>query len=81
MSYPNIINISAMEDVYGLLDCVDLLISDYSSLFIDVLPLNVPINFYRFDKTIINKTAATCITTPAQWPISALKALRLQGNG
>ena len=49
--FANIINISAMEDVYGLLDCVDLLITDYSSLFIDVLPLNIPINFYRFDKT------------------------------
>lgn len=48
--YPNIINISAMEDVYGLLDCVDLLITDYSSLFIDVLPLYIPVSFYLFDK-------------------------------
>ena len=48
--FANIINISAMEDVYGLLDCVDLLITDYSSLFIDVLPLKIPVSFYRFDK-------------------------------
>ena len=47
--FANIINISAMEDVYGLLDSVDLLITDYSSLFIDVLPLNIPVSFYRFD--------------------------------
>ncbi len=47
--FANIINISAMEDVYGLLDGVDLLITDYSSLFIDVLPLNIPVSFYRFD--------------------------------
>ncbi|PKG56619.1 CDP-glycerol glycerophosphotransferase family protein [Shewanella sp. GutDb-MelDb] len=49
-SLPNILNISAMEDVYGILHEVDMLITDYSSLFIDVLPLNIPICFYRFDK-------------------------------
>lgn len=48
--YPNIINISTMGDVYGLLGNVDLLITDYSSLFIDVLPLNIPVSFYLFDK-------------------------------
>ncbi|GIU24605.1 CDP-glycerol glycerophosphotransferase family protein [Shewanella sp. MBTL60-007] len=49
-SYPNIINISQLEDVYGFLQEVDLLITDYSSLFIDALPLNTPICFYRFDE-------------------------------
>lgn len=48
--YPNIINISPLEDVYGFLQDVDLLITDYSSLFIDALPLNTPICFYRFDE-------------------------------
>ena len=49
--FANIINITTMEDVYGLLDSIDLLVTDYSSLFIDVLPLNIPVSFYRFDKT------------------------------
>ncbi|MCL1049542.1 CDP-glycerol glycerophosphotransferase family protein [Shewanella abyssi] len=49
-SFANILNISTMEDVYGILHEVDLLITDYSSLFIDALPLNIPLCFYRFDK-------------------------------
>ncbi|GIU36901.1 CDP-glycerol glycerophosphotransferase family protein [Shewanella schlegeliana] len=49
-SYANIINISQFEDVYGFLQDVDLLITDYSSLFIDALPLKTPICFYRFDE-------------------------------
>ncbi|MEZ9597040.1 CDP-glycerol glycerophosphotransferase family protein [Shewanella sp. 10N.261.52.F9] len=48
--YANIINISHFEDVYGFLQQVELLITDYSSLFIDALPLNTPICFYRFDE-------------------------------
>ncbi|WP_259650810.1 MULTISPECIES: CDP-glycerol glycerophosphotransferase family protein [unclassified Shewanella] len=48
--YANIINISHLGDVYGFLQQVDLLITDYSSLFIDALPLNTPICFYRFDE-------------------------------
>ncbi|ABZ76070.1 CDP-glycerol:poly(glycerophosphate) glycerophosphotransferase [Shewanella halifaxensis HAW-EB4] len=49
-SYVNIINISQFEDVYGFLKDVDQLITDYSSLFIDALPLGTPICFYRFDE-------------------------------
>ncbi|MGS0828022.1 CDP-glycerol glycerophosphotransferase family protein [Shewanella sp. 0m-8] len=49
-SYANIINITPLEDVYSLLHLVDLLITDYSSLFIDVLPQGTPICFYRFDE-------------------------------
>ncbi|QQX81828.1 CDP-glycerol glycerophosphotransferase family protein [Shewanella sp. KX20019] len=49
-SFANILNISTMEDVYGILHEVDLLITDYSSLFIDALPLDIPLCFYRFDK-------------------------------
>ncbi|WP_108947085.1 CDP-glycerol glycerophosphotransferase family protein [Shewanella halifaxensis] len=46
----NIVNISNLEDVYGILQQIDLLITDYSSLFIDVLPLGTGICFYRFDE-------------------------------
>ncbi|MEL4430654.1 CDP-glycerol glycerophosphotransferase family protein [Shewanella mangrovisoli] len=48
-AYPNVLDISDWDDVYGILHRVDLLITDYSSLFIDVLPLEIPVLFYRFD--------------------------------
>ncbi len=47
--YPNIIDISARDDVYDLLHAINLLITDYSSLFIDILPLNAEIAFFQFD--------------------------------
>lgn len=50
--YPNIIDISQRDDVYDLLHSIDLLVTDYSSLFIDVLTLNIPIVFFQFDKLI-----------------------------
>ncbi|MFB2727233.1 CDP-glycerol glycerophosphotransferase family protein [Shewanella mangrovisoli] len=46
---PNVLDISDWDDVYGILHRVDLLITDYSSLFIDILPLEIPVLFYRFD--------------------------------
>ncbi|WP_299009801.1 CDP-glycerol glycerophosphotransferase family protein [uncultured Shewanella sp.] len=48
--HPHIIDISQWEDVYPMLQEIDLLITDYSSLFIDVFQYQVPIIFYRFDK-------------------------------
>lgn len=48
-AYPNVLDISDWDDVYGILHRVDLLITDYSSLFIDILPLEIPVIFYRFD--------------------------------
>ncbi|WP_298775767.1 CDP-glycerol glycerophosphotransferase family protein [uncultured Shewanella sp.] len=48
--YNNVLDISHWEDVYSILGSVDLLITDYSSLFIDALQYNVPVIFYRFDK-------------------------------
>ncbi|WP_299490249.1 CDP-glycerol glycerophosphotransferase family protein [uncultured Shewanella sp.] len=48
--FDNIIDISQWEDVYPILEGIDLLITDYSSLFIDVFQYRVPIIFYRFDK-------------------------------
>lgn len=50
--YDNIIDISQWEDVYPILDSIDLLITDYSSLFIDVFQYQTPIIFYRFDKNM-----------------------------
>ncbi|MFB2647283.1 CDP-glycerol glycerophosphotransferase family protein [Shewanella mangrovisoli] len=47
--YPNVLDMSDWDDVYGILHRIDLLITDYSSLFIDVLPLEIPVIFYRFD--------------------------------
>ena len=48
--YPHIIDISQREDVYDLLPQLALLISDYSSLYIDALLFDVPLVFYRFDQ-------------------------------
>lgn len=48
--YPNIIDISSWQDVYSILHDVDLLITDQSSLFIDLLLYRVPILFYRFNQ-------------------------------
>ncbi|WP_394146949.1 CDP-glycerol glycerophosphotransferase family protein [Shewanella atlantica] len=48
--YPNILDISSWQDVYGILHEVDLLITDQSSLFIDLLLHRVPILFYRFNR-------------------------------
>jgi len=48
--YPNIIDISSWQDVYSILHEVDLLITDQSSLFIDLLLHRVPILFYRFNQ-------------------------------
>ncbi|MCK8043292.1 CDP-glycerol glycerophosphotransferase family protein [Shewanella sp. 1CM18E] len=50
VDFPNIVNISHLEDVYGILGQIHLLITDYSSLFIDALPLDTAICFYRFDE-------------------------------
>ena len=50
--HPHIIDISQWEDVYPMIQDIDLLITDYSSLFIDVFQYQVPIIFYRFDKAI-----------------------------
>ena len=48
--YSNIIDISHWEDVYNILQDVDLLITDQSSLFIDLLLHQVPILFYSFEQ-------------------------------
>ncbi|MCH4293905.1 CDP-glycerol glycerophosphotransferase family protein [Shewanella sp. 3B26] len=49
-SHPQIVDISSREDVYDLLPELSLLISDYSSLYIDALLFDVPLAFYRFDE-------------------------------
>ncbi|RTR36775.1 CDP-glycerol glycerophosphotransferase family protein [Shewanella canadensis] len=48
--YPNIIDISSWQDVYSTLHEVNLLITDQSSLFVDLLLYRVPILFYRFNQ-------------------------------
>ncbi len=48
--YTNIVDISHWEDVYSILQEVDLLITDQSSLFVDLLLHQVPIFFYSFEQ-------------------------------
>tara|TARA_R110001599_G_scaffold210020_2_gene407257 strand:- start:1891 stop:3108 length:1218 start_codon:yes stop_codon:yes gene_type:complete len=49
VSFQNIILYPANKDVYPLFRYVDLMITDYSSIYIDFLLLNRPVLFYCFD--------------------------------
>ncbi|MCT7942584.1 CDP-glycerol glycerophosphotransferase family protein [Shewanella holmiensis] len=49
--YPHIINITFWDDIYGILEKIDLLITDYSSIYIDALQYPCDIAFFLFDKT------------------------------
>ncbi|WP_434926645.1 CDP-glycerol glycerophosphotransferase family protein [Shewanella sp. HL-SH2] len=48
--YPNIINVTFWDDIYGILEKIDLLITDYSSIYIDALQYPCDIAFFLFDK-------------------------------
>ncbi|WP_351074832.1 CDP-glycerol glycerophosphotransferase family protein [Shewanella sp. CAL98-MNA-CIBAN-0140] len=48
--YPNIINITEWDDIYGIINKIDLLITDYSSIYIDALQYKCDIAFFPFDK-------------------------------
>lgn len=48
--YPNIINITHWDDIYGIINKIDLLITDYSSIYIDALQYKCNIAFFPFDK-------------------------------
>lgn len=55
--YPNIVDISHWEDVYSILQEVNLLITDQSSLFVDLLLHQTPILFYSFEQDNMNDKA------------------------
>jgi CDP-glycerol glycerophosphotransferase len=48
--FDRIIDISDRDDVYDILPHLDLMISDYSSLYIDALKFDIPILFYTYDE-------------------------------
>ncbi|MBT1442991.1 CDP-glycerol glycerophosphotransferase family protein [Shewanella sp. JM162201] len=47
--YKGIEDISHREDIYDLLPALSLLITDYSSIYIDALKYDIPLAFYRGD--------------------------------
>ncbi|WP_144209708.1 CDP-glycerol glycerophosphotransferase family protein [Shewanella donghaensis] len=58
--YDNIINISDWQDTYEIIDDVDLLITDYSSLYIDMLQTKAGIIFYQFDQLEYQTDSRQC---------------------
>jgi len=49
IQYSNIVNIQAQTDIYSFLGMVDLLITDYSSIYTDFMLLNRPVVAFHFD--------------------------------
>lgn len=49
VGYENIVSISKNMDIYPFLDQIDILITDYSSIYFDYLLLDRPILFYPYD--------------------------------
>ena len=49
IQYSNIVNIQAQTDIYSFLRMVDLLITDYSSIYTDFMLLNRPVVAFHFD--------------------------------
>jgi CDP-glycerol glycerophosphotransferase len=66
--FERIIDISDRDDIYDILPNLDLMISDYSSLYIDALNFDIPIIFYTYDESFYikqcRKTYAYADTLP-----------------
>ncbi|WP_285164823.1 CDP-glycerol glycerophosphotransferase family protein [Shewanella goraebulensis] len=59
-NHPNILNISDWQDTYEIINDVDLLITDYSSLYIDMLQTKANIVFFQFDQQEYQSDSRQC---------------------
>ncbi|MBQ4888462.1 CDP-glycerol glycerophosphotransferase family protein [Shewanella sp. MMG014] len=68
--YPNIINISDWQDTYEIINEVDLLITDYSSLYIDMLQTRADIVFFQFDHQQYQADSRQCYPYAENLPMA-----------
>ncbi|WP_153914293.1 CDP-glycerol glycerophosphotransferase family protein [Shewanella sp. TC10] len=60
VNHPNILNISDWQDTYEIINDIDLLITDYSSLYIDMLQTKADIVFFQFDQQEYQSDSRQC---------------------
>lgn len=51
-AHPNLVEVPAMEDVYPYLAIADVLVTDYSSIYVDYLLLDRPIVYFAYDQDV-----------------------------
>ncbi|MEZ9142683.1 MULTISPECIES: CDP-glycerol glycerophosphotransferase family protein [unclassified Shewanella] len=69
-NYPNILNISDWQDTYEIINDVDLLITDYSSLYIDMLQTKANIVFFQFDQQQYQTDSRQCYPYADEIPMA-----------
>jgi CDP-glycerol glycerophosphotransferase len=71
--FDRILDISDRDDIYDILPQLDLMISDYSSLYIDALKFDIPIIFYTYDESFYVKQCRKTYAYADALPPAGLK--------